>query len=778
MPRTQAGRMAAIKTALPEDALLLRSATIREELGRLFEIQAELLSENHAIDFKEVLLKAAVIRVQLGNGKIRYFHGIVSEFSQDERVGDLSSYRATIVPSTWVLTRRANCRIYPNTTRVDAIKQLLKDEYGIEPEDGATAEYTQAEYIVQYRETDYNFISRLMEHEGIVFFHKHAEKEHTMVLADNPGAYQPYQGFEKIRFASETTDRSDEQRLTSIHTEMMVAPAAAELTDFDPIVPDKDLRRRIAKDHDGTAVGEIFDYPCDTTVAQDAERFVKIRLEELQASRWMIRASGTCRSIAVGHVYEIENAPREDLGGGKKWLVTSATHRFSVDDYLSTGSNGGGSSFMTSFTAIPSDVVYRTPRTTPRPVISGPQTAIVCGESNEEITVDKYGRVKVQFHWDRYGERNQDSSCWIRVSQPWAGRAWGAVFLPRHGQEVIVEFLEGDPDRPIITGRVYNDQNRTPLNLPGYATASILRTNTSKGGSAFHEVRFEDKKDSEQMFVHAARNLDTRVIKDQKQWVGENFHSIVVKDRIEQVKHDHHLKIDNDSFTGIGKDLHLKVTTKAMIEIGGTRSVKVKGDDASEHGGNVHQKVTGNMFIEAAKLTVKCGSGITLICGGNSIVIDSTGVTIKGSVVTIDGSMTKINSGPGSPAIPGAPGVIVAPTAPTEPEESMKSEAGEVEVMPEKPTKPNSKWQVSNESIKFHSPPTEQGEDDPLHWIVVSLKDEKGNPMVGEPFSIALPDGSMATGTLDDKGKARVDGIPPGNCSIRFPNREPEGWNP
>jgi type VI secretion system secreted protein VgrG len=776
MPRTQAGRMAAIKTALAEDALLLRSATIREELGRSFEIHAELLSEDPAVDFTKVVLKPAAIRVQLGNGKIRYFHGIVSEFSQGERVGDLCSYRATIVPHSWMLTRRANCRISQKMTRAAVVKELLK-EYEVEIENGATEAYGECEYIVQYRETDHNFMCRLLEHEGITFFHKHLEKEHKLVLADNPGAFSAFEGYEKIRFATESTDRADEQRLTSIHAEMIVTPAAAEMTDFDPTVPNKDLRRQASNTQGGTSFGEVFDFPSECMQTSEAEKLAKIRLEELQASRWMIRGTGTSRGIAVGHTFEIENAPRTDLGNGKKWLVTSASHQFFVDDYLATGSSGS-SSFTTSFTAIPSDVKFRTLRTTPRPMIAGPQTAIVCGTDGDELHVDKYGRVKVQFHWDRYGKRDQNSSCWMRVSQPWAGKAWGAMFLPRIGQEVIVEFLEGDPDRPIITGRVYNDENRTPMNLPDHATVSILRTNTSKGGGAFHEVRFEDKKGEEQMFVHASRHLDTRVVKDQKEWVGENRHIVVVKDRFEHVKHDEHLKVDNDTFIEVGKDLHLKATGKAAIEIGGSRSVKVTGADASEHGGDVAQKITGNLSIEAGKVTIKSNNGVTLICGGNSVVIDSAGVTIKGSIVTIDGSMTKINSGPGSPAIPGTPGTMVAPTAPKAAEESMESEAGQAETKPSTPTEPKQASKPKLEAVKFHTAASAAEEEAPKHWIAVLLVDEKGNPMAGEPFSVMLPDGSTAaTGTLDEKGQARVDGIDAGNCEIRFPNREPDGWN-
>lgn len=777
--RTQSNRIVAITTPLGEDELLVRSLTVREELGRPFQIEADLLSENHAVDFAAVIGGGAAVRLDLGNGKQRYFNGLIVQFSQEGLVGELSSYRATIVPWIWLMTKTADCAIFQDKSIPDIVKEI----FGFYPDGkfelGLSGSYKAREYVVEYRETDFNFVSRLLEHEGITYFFEHDEDNHTLVLADSAGAYSAFPGYEKIRFSRQASDRDAEHQCISTWTMTTTCtPAKAAFTDFDPLVPAKDLLKT-ADSAGEFGAGEIFDYPGDYSVAADGEAYAKIRLEELRTPYQVVRGTGNARGIAAGSTFELTDPPRPDLAG-KKWLVTSATHQIVGDDYGAGGSAAPGGSYSCAFTAVEATTPFRTARTTPRPVIAGPQTAIVVGQAGEEITVDEHGRVKVMFHWDRYAQGNETDSCWVRVSQSWAGKQWGAVSTPRHGQEVIVEFLEGDPDRPIITGRVYNGANKPPFALPENKTCSGTRTSSSKGGEGFNELRFEDKAGEEMLFLHAARNLDVRVEKDQLEWVVENRHLMIEKDRFEQIKHDVHLKVDNDSFTQVGKDLHLKVDGKTAMEIGGSRSLKVTGADASEFGGNVAQKITGKLFIDAGGVTIEASGGITLKCGGNSVVIDSTGVTVKGSIVTIDGSMTKINSGPGSPPVPGSPGTLVAPTAPTEPEEAFKGEVGGLEEQPE--ARGPERGPQNFKAVKagsYHSAAGGAAEDAPPHWIEIVMKDDHGAPMAGEPFVVILPNGeTAATGTLDEKGFARVDGLDPGQCKIKFPNRESDAWDP
>lgn len=776
--RTQSNRIVSINTPLGEDVLLARSLSIREELGRPFQIDADLLSENHEVDFEQVVGKPAAIRLELGDGSQRYFHGLIAQFSQEGRVGELTAYRATIVPWVWLLTKNTDCAIYQNKTVPDIVQAI----FGRYPDGkfslGLSGDYQPREYVVEYRETDFNFVSRLLEHEGIAYYFEHAEDNHTLVLTDNPGAYSEFPGYEKIRFSTGGFDRGpQDQRISALTLTSSVTPAMVCLRDFNPLLPQTDLQQATTAETKG-ALGQIFDYPGDFATAREGEAYAKLRYEELRVPHRVIRGTANARGIAVGRIFEILEAPRADLNG-KKWLVTSASYQITGDDYGASG-GGHGETFSVSFTAMEHTTQFRPARTTPRPTIPGPQTAIVVGVSGEEITVDEHGRVKVQFHWDRYAKGDENDSCWIRVAQSWAGKSYGSIYTPRHGQEVVVEFLEGDPDRPIITGRVYNGANQPPYALPDSKTCSGVRTSSSKGGAGFNEIRFEDKAGEEMLFLHAAMNLDVHVEKDARERVMENQHLLVEKDRIGQIKHDDHLKVDNDSVTEIGQDLHLKVTGKAAMEIGGSRSLKVTGADASEFGANVAQKITGKLFIDAAGVTIEASSGITLKCGGNSVVIDSAGVTVKGSMVTIDGSLTKINSGPGSPPVPGSPGSLVAPTAPKTPDEAFKGELGGLEEAPGAREAPDEKWHFDTiNASSYHTPASAAAEDAPAHWIEIAMKDDHGHPMAGEPFVVILPNGeTAATGTLDENGRARVEGLDPGQCKIRFPQRESDGWNP
>ena len=632
MPRTQANRFVGIKTPLAEDVLLVRSLSITEELGEPFEIVAELLSENHEVAFDDLMGKPVAIRMELGNGKTRYFHGIISEFCQSGPMGELASYCATIVPWTWMLTRTSHCRTFQEKTRPEIVQEVLK-EHGSDLELALSETCPLQEFVVQYRETNHNFVNRLMEHEGITYFFKHTDAKHSIVLADSPSAYEPFEGFEKIRFSSEGFDRADEQQsIRTISVTQVVTPSNVDLTDFDPIVPGKDLAGKAEEKFKGAAIGRIYDYPGDYTAPADGNTYAKRRLEELQASRYTISGTGNVRGIAVGHTFEIEAAPRQDLGT-KKWLVTSASYQITVDDYGASAGGGGGSSFSVSFTAMESTVAFRPERTTPSPIISGPQTAFVVGRSGEEITVDMHGRVKVLFHWDRFGKADETASCWVRVSQAWAGKGWGAMFIPRHGQEVIVEFLEGDPDKPIITGRVYNGDNTPPWELPAKKEISGFFSNSSKGGEGANKILFDDTKGAERlgfqaerdMILHAKNNRHATIVeyddltaKNVRWKVKENLWTEIIKDESRTVRGESGLLVEKDS----------------KCNIDGKQSVTVKGDVAIKSEKNHAIEVAEQFHVKAKEIILEASANLTIKVGSTTIAIEPGGVAIdaKGDV--------------------------------------------------------------------------------------------------------------------------------------------------
>ena len=400
----------------------------------------------------------------------------------------------------------------------------------------------------------------------------------------------------------------------------------------------------------------------------------------------------------------------------------------------------------------------------------GSQTAIVVGPSGEEIHTDKYGRIKVQFHWDREGQLDENSSCWVRVSQTWAGKNWGTMILPRIGQEVIVEFLEGDPDRPLVTGCVYNAEAMPPYALPDNKTISGIKTRSTKEGAsdALNTIRFEDKKDQEQLFIQAQRNQDVRVKGDRYETVGNKRHLVVVKDKLEWVKENRHEKVDLDHKEEIGKDRHLKVTGKEARDIGGSLSVSVGGDVIHKFSMNHKHEVTQTLAIKGLSVKVEASTGIELKCGGSSIVLTPAAIFVMG------GPLVNINSGSGPPVGP-VTAQAVSPVAPEEALEADTADPAETQQMRAHQLEAGTGKYGATQVAAFK--PAE-GEDEELHWIEIELVDEDDKPVPGVRYEVTMPDGEqVASGTLDENGFARIGGIrEPGDCTITFPDLDESAW--
>ncbi len=586
-----------LTTSVGEDTLRFRSMTAREEMGRLFEFQLELLSADMDLPLDDILGQPMTVNLALDDaGATRHFNGIVTHIGQTGVHGRLVSYTVTLRPWLWLLTRTSDCRIFQEMSVPDIIKLVFRDLGFSDFEDALSAEYRTWEYCVQYRETDFNFVSRLMEQEGIYYYFKHAEDKHTLVLSDAISSHGNFLEYEDIPyFPPDARARREREHIYSWSISKSVQPGAYALTDFDFKRPRADLQSKYSVTHQHEYSDyEIYDYPGEYRTSSDGDNYVSTRLDELQAQHERARAQATSRALATGHLFKLTGYPRVDQN--HEYLIISASY----DMEITSGETGRDEEehFDCNIVAMDSQQNFRSQRTTPKPAIQGPQTAIVVGKAGEEIWTDEYGRVKVQFHWDREGKADENSSCWIRVSNVWAGKKWGAIHTPRIGQEVIVEFLEGDPDRPIITGRVYNDDNKPPYTLPEDKTKSTIKSNTSKGGGSANELLMEDLEGKTQVVLSNA--YGHKITED------EETQSLTIETRDQ-----HKIHLDDKN-----KKISIQTTNAHRIEL----------DDTDTEGEG------------SISLTTTNGHSVTMDDKSKSITTNST----DGHVVLIDDENKKI----------------------------------------------------------------------------------------------------------------------------------------
>ncbi|MFG0631095.1 MULTISPECIES: type VI secretion system tip protein VgrG [Pseudomonas] len=594
----QLTRLAQINSPLGPDVLLLSEMGGSEELGRLFDYELQLTSDDPAIDLNQLLGKPMSLSLQLSLGGSRYFHGIVARCSQSVDRGQFASYRVTLRPWLWLLTRTSDCRIFQHLSAPQIIKQVFRDLGFSDFEDALSRSYREREYCVQYRETSFEFVSRLMEEEGIYYFFRHEQERHVLVLADAYGAHHKAPGYESVPFYPPDGQHRERDHINDWHLAQEVQPGSLELNDYDFQRPSAriDVRSAMPRPHQAGDY-PLFDYPGAYEQSQDGEHYARTRLESLQSLHERVELRGNARGLGSGHLFSLSGFTRQDQN--REYLIVSARY-YVVQERLETGGGSGSAQFESNLSCIAAQQSYRPVSSTMRPIVKGPQTAVVVGPAGEEIWTDQYGRVKVHFHWDRHDQSNENSSCWIRVSQAWAGKNWGSMQIPRIGQEVIVSFLEGDPDRPIITGRVYNAEQTVPYDLPGNATQSGMKSRSSKGGSPanFNEIRMEDKKGAEQLYVHAERNMDTVVEQSETLSVGINrtqsvgmLETITIgQDRLRAVRRDEVLlvgaskrdSIGNSYLLEVGDNLRL-VCGKSVIELNASGQINLSCVQFSFH---------------------------------------------------------------------------------------------------------------------------------------------------------------------------------------------------
>jgi type VI secretion system secreted protein VgrG len=623
-------RQMEITTPLAQDVLLFHRLQAWSELSRPFEFQLTLLSTQQDIKFDDVLGKQVSVKLLLPKSKYRYFSGYVARFAQSGMVGRYYRYTATVRPWLWFLTRTADCRIFQDMTVPDIIKKIFADHPSADFEFNPSTSYRQWTYCVQYRETDFNFVSRLMEQEGIYYYFQHTNGKNILMLADSISAHNAFDGYADVIFHEVESGGASREAVNGWTMEKEVQPIMYALQDFDFKKPKNSLLgvASVTREY-GAATFEMFDYPGEYVEESEGDRLADVRLKEIQAQYEVLEGQGNVRGLSTGCTFKLKKHPRPDQN--REYLITSVALSADGGPFGSSGGGAGadGEHFSCSFTCIDKTYQFRTARLTPKPIIQGPQTAIVVGPSGEEIYTDKYARVKVLFHWDRYSKADEKSSCWVRVSQGLAGKGWGQISNPRIGQEVIIEFLEGDPDRPIITGRVYNGEAMPPYPLPAHQTVSAIKSNSSKGGAGFNEIRLEDKKGDEQIFMHGEKNLDIRIKNDAFETIGNDRHLVVTKDQIEHVKNNRGETVDADHTEKIGKDRHLTVVGKEATEIGGSQSLTVKGDVIEVFKANHSEQTTGNYYLKAENIVIEAATNITINVGSSFIAIEAGGIKLK-----------------------------------------------------------------------------------------------------------------------------------------------------
>ncbi len=625
-----------LTTPLDDGVLLPYRLTLHEEMSRPYQYDLELLSLDPAIKLEDVLGLDMTIEMETGTDEPRLFHGHVARFGQGGVLGRYTRYHATLRPFLWFLTRASDSRIFQGLSVPEVVKEVLGLHGYSDIDSQFDDDHSVREYCVQYRESDFDFVSRLLEEEGISYHFLHEKDRHTLVLRDSNAGHKAMPGAEKIPYipphVSETPREAHIEALTVART---VQSGTFTVNDYDFETPRADLRSAFAqarpharaefKQYDPLAgfvdahdVKEGSDG--DPRAKARAELFARVRLEELQTECERIEATGDHRWMLAGATFELTEHSREDMN--IEYLITSVRHEANVPGYDAAEDDDEDEAPLYTMTMIvqPNTITFRPARLTPRPIIAGPHAGLVVGADGDEIMTDEFARVKVRFPWDVNSTGKDDCGCWVRVSQPIAGGGWGALFLPRVGQEVVVEFVEGDPDRPVIMGRLYNGTNTPPFGLPGGATQSGYLSRSSKGGGAANanELRFEDKTGTEMFFQHAEKDMSTEVENDQTTWVGHDRSKTVDNDQFEEVKGFKTIKVHKDHTEDIVQDMTLRVKGSEQESIDGDRTITIGGNHTETIGG-IQGVTVGGMAawsVGGAGAITFGGTGM-LAVGGN-----------------------------------------------------------------------------------------------------------------------------------------------------------------
>lgn len=643
---TQDNQGLKVTTPFGDNTLLLQSVRGEDRISGLFHYQLEMISEDPELDMATIVGEPVTVSVSGKDGEPYFLNGVCTRFVQAGTSARFTTYYAELRPWLWLTTLHADSRIFQEMDVTAIIKQCFDDlglsDYKIE----CTGTFVERVYCVQYQESVFNFVSRLMEDEGIFYFFKHEDGTHTMVIGDADSSFAPGPITEAPVLAQQTAGSGNDDIITRFALEEQVTVGGYMMTDYNFEKPSTALNVNVTGGNGASGQREVYEYPGGYLVKGDGESRVKVRIEEMEAPIKLVKGQSSVRGLFSGNTLTVKDHLRGDLN----------------DEYVLkwVSSNISRTGFSNTFEAFPKSVVFRPARLARKPKVYGVQTAVVTGKSGEEIYTDKFGRIKVQFHWDREGQKDENTTCWIRVAQFWAGKGWGAWYLPRIGQEVVISFEEGDPDRPLVTGSVYNAEQTVPYALPGDATKSTLKSESSKGGDGFNEIRFEDKKDDEEIFIHAQKDHNVVILNDSTRDV-ENDETIDIKmNRTVTVEEG------DETFTVSKGNRTFEVSkgNETYTIATGTRDISVKDDETHTNSANFTHDVTGdytlsvggNMTIEVTgSLSIKCkdwkseaqttmaakaGTSMDMKSGTDMKVTAGTNMTNKALMITSEASTT------------------------------------------------------------------------------------------------------------------------------------------
>ncbi len=766
-------------TPLGKDSLLIHSITGREAISQLFSFDVEAFAPNTAdIDFSRLIGQPAVVTVALKNDEKRFFHGIIKSVVRGVRSVTATSYRFEIVPSLWLLSQRTQSRIFQQISVPDILKKVLE---GLDVDFEFTGTFEPRDYCVQYRESDFAFASRLMEEEGMFYFFRHREDGHTLVVANSSQSHDdlpcdPKLNFDEERGGFETQD----EIIYSWEKQQVLRPGKVTLWDHSFELPHKSLDSQEMVGEDlqigdvthklkiaGNEKLEIFDFPGGYAqrfdgvspgggdragdlqkIYEDNQRTARIRMQQETVGAIHITAHTDSLHVLPGYKFELDR----HYSDNDTYVITSSN--VSIPQRGAYGTSEADTLSPPPeivFNCIPLKLPFAPTRITPKPVIYGTQTALVVGPAGEEIFTDKYGRVKVQFFWDREGKFDGNSSCWVRVATPWAGKQFGMVHIPRIGQEVVVAFEEGDPDQPIIVGSVYNADQMPPHELPANKTQSGIKSRSTPAGStqSLNEIRFEDKVGSEFIFINGEKDVHFRC-KDAYYGEVTGDYNFIVQG---ETRFEHH--------NMVSRHIHADESTK----IDGTYGLVTDGEifmkafgaagiigQSMRVASRTDMNITANNDIQidsGGTLVLSASTAVVLESNGNTIALTSAGIHISGSKVFI-------NSGSaGWSAVDAAFPDAVAPSLPFAP-----MTPGE-----NRPTE--NPAAAAKAAANSHDEKAEENKDK-SHWIEIELKDESGAPVQGESCEITLPNGKKVTRSTDKNGLIRVNKMDPGECQVRW----------
>lgn len=630
----QAERPIGLETPLGQDTLALTAFSGEERMSGLFRFELQMLSEEGDIKPNQIVGQPVDFYVKHPDDEKRYFNGIVNRFIYAGKNDRVHMYRAQVVPWLWLLTKGSDCREHEadgQNNAKDIIDGLLGDLGFSDYSWDLKRTPEKRDYCVQYRETHYDFLTRLLAEEGIYYYFKHEKGKHELVMTDHVDGVVDCKDAE-ASLQSNLSQPEVTDNLSSWHHEYEFTSGKFAHTDYNFEKPTASLETKTDSlvKLSGNSRLEFYDHPGRFNEKGLGDSIAQLRMEAEEAAHDTVTGSSVCRSFSPGGRFQLTKHHNQSEQGDK-WVLTEVHHSAQQGGSYLSGVGPSDEIYSNSFRCIPSKTVFRPPHQ-PKPQVHGLQSAVVVGPSGEEIFTDEYGRVKVEFHWDRNHQGDEKSSFWVRVSTPWAGTNWGMINIPRIGQEVIIEFLEGDPDRPIVTGMLYNKQNMPPYKLPDNMTQSGIKTRSSKSGSTdnFNELRFEDKKGEEEIYIHAEKDLNCVVENNETRKVGYE----------DKDKGDQEIDIYNDQKLKVG------VGSKGgsqTVEIFKDRNVTLKtGNDGLivEQGNMSVVMKMGNQEtnVKLGKSSTEAMQAIELKVGSSSIKIDQTGVKIKGMMVTVEGS--------------------------------------------------------------------------------------------------------------------------------------------